>query len=242
MITSQMKRGMVTNSFLSRDEWEREIEKNFPEYELTDCGLLVFRFRPTHRILSFWINGGFFDTCPELPGNTVCEIPMRTGDLNLQSAVNGWMEAGFACEFTRKRMISSEDNGAENPCIRNAEPGDINTAEKLLHDNFSALTGCLPDREELIRDISCGGVLLYDDIGLLHHKTAKNKTELRHLCVSEAARGQGIGEKLVLAYHSRTVGIRRQVWVRQDYTSAVKVYEKCGYSDDGMISHVLISR
>jgi GNAT superfamily N-acetyltransferase len=139
-------------------------------------------------------------------------------------------------------MISSEDNGAEEPCIRKAEPDDIDTAEKLLAENFSSLTGCLPDREELIRDISCGGVLLYGDIGLLHHKTAKNKTELRHLCVSESARGQGIGEKLVLAYHSLTDGMRRNVWVREDFTPAKNIYEKCGYTADGMISHVLVSR
>ena len=96
--------------------------------------------------------------------------------------------------------------------------------------------------KELLADISCGGVLLYGDIGLLHHKTSKNKTELRHLCVSEAARGQGIGEKLVLAYHSHTAGIKRHVWVRSDYSPAVRIYEKCGYEADGMISHVLMCR
>jgi len=241
MITAQMKRGMVTNAFLSREDWEREIRHGV-EFLLTEHGLLVFRNRSSHRVMSFWVNDGFFDECPGLSNNTVCEIPMRTGDARTEAAVDGWIRAGFAFEFIRQRMASSSGGGEWDSSIRKAEIGDLETAEKLLRDNFSALTGCLPGRDELSHDISAGGVLLYGDTGLLHHRTAKNKSELRHLCVAESARGQGIGEKLVLGYHSLTLGMKRNVWVREDFAPAKKIYEKCGYAADGMISRVLIRR
>ncbi|MBR3997833.1 MAG: GNAT family N-acetyltransferase, partial [Clostridia bacterium] len=93
-----------------------------------------------------------------------------------------------------------------------------------------------------MRDIEAGGILLYGEKGLLHHRSEGKKTELRHLCVTESARGQGIGEKLVRAYHSLTDGMRRLVWVREDYAPAVRTYEKCGYAPDGMISRVLVCR
>ena len=241
MITSQMKRGMVTNAFLSRTDWEREIEKYTPEFQLTEGGLLVYRTRPTHRILSFWINEGFFDSCPTLPENTVCEIPMRASDERSKTAVDGWLGAGIDFGFTRQRMASG-DGGTIDDTIRKAEKGDFDLCEGLMRENFSPVTGCLPDREELRADFENGGVLLFGDCGLLHHKTTEKKTELRHLCVSHAARGQGIGEKLVRGYHAVTDGMKRQVWVRTDYASAVRIYEKCGYAADGMISHVLMSR
>lgn len=241
MITAQMKRGMVTNAFLSREDWEREIRLG-AEFLLTEQGLLVFRNRSLHRVMSFWINDGFFDACPDLPGDTVCEIPMRIGDARTEAAADGWIRAGFEAEFTRQRMASLSDSGVWDSCIRKAEICDLETAEKLLRENFSVLTGCLPGRDELCCDISAGGVLLYGDVGLLHCKTAKNKSELRHLCVAESARGQGIGEKLVLGYHALTEGMRRTVWVREDFAPAKKIYEKCGYAADGMISRVLIRR
>ena len=241
LITSQMKRGMVTNAFLSRHDWEREIEKNAPEFQLTEQGLLVYRNRPTHRILSFWVSEGFFGSCPTLPGNTVCEIPMRASDVRTQSAVDGWIGAGFELEFTRQRMASAESGNCDGS-IRTAVTEDLDLCERLMRENFSRVTGCLPEREELMADIEKGGVLLRGDCGLLHHRTGEKKTELRHLCVAESARGQGIGEKLVRAYHALTEGMKRQVWVRADYASAVRTYEKCGYSADGMISHVLIRR
>ena len=100
--------------------------------------------------------------------------------------------------------------------------------------------------DELADDIISGRVILYEHdgnaVGLLHHKTLKSKTEIRHLCVNRSYRGRGIGEKLVRAYHAHTTGMTRRVWVRQDYLSAVETYKKCGYTADGMISHVLIYR
>ena len=246
LITVQFSRGMVTNAFLPKAQWEAEIAAGTLEYITADNGLLVFRKREGHRILSFWINSGFFGSVPAIPGQTAAEIAHREKDTALAEAIQNWIDAGFERLFIRQRMVCTAENGAENEHIRTACIEDAGTVRQLLNDSFSPLTGCLPTERQLLGDIEAGGVLLYERdrqaLGLLHCTADQKRTELRHLCVTEDARGQGIGDCLVKAYHSRTQGLTRQVWVRADYLPAKKIYENNGYTPDGMTADVLLYR
>lgn len=247
MIMKQFRRGMVTNSFLAREEYEREISGGRLYCIEAENGLLLLRRRETHAILSFWLNDGAVPDKAVLPGNTVLEIPHRERDTALLEMTEKWKTRGFELEFCRQRMIFSDSAECyENDSIRAAEHGEEQLVKELLCESFSPLTGCIPTGEALSEDIKNGGVLLYvadgEAFGLLHFTKEKKKTELRHLCVSEKSRGHGIAKSLVCRYNALTNGLTRQVWVRCDNAPAVKIYETCGYRTDGMTSDVLILR
>jgi ribosomal protein S18 acetylase RimI-like enzyme len=78
-------------------------------------------------------------------------------------------------------------------------------------------------------------------VGLLHYTRTKNGTELRHLAVEKDHQGRGIAAELVRHYLSITNG-SSTVWVRVDNAPAVSVYKKFGYTEDGMMSDVLITK
>lgn len=246
MITKQFRRGMTTNAFLSKDEWEAEIARGTLGYDASDNYLLVYRMRDTHNIMNFWLNGIFSDAVPEIPADTVLEIARRERDTALADVTQVWIRAGFALLFTRQRMACADTDGADDEHVRLAEPDEYKAVQAMLCGNFSPLTGCLPTEEVLRDDISSGGVLVYVSdstvLGLLHFTADQKRTELRHLCVSETVRGQGIGDKLVKAYKSRTPDRTRHVWVRADYAPAVKIYENNGFARDGMTSSVLVKK
>lgn len=245
LIMKQFRRGMLTNSFLSRKEYESEIANGTLEFHEYENGLLIFRKRSEHVILNFWLNDRSLPGNIDFKPNTVLEIAHRERDIELVKIVEKWNEIGFVQEFRRQRMTFGESfESSADPCISFAEKSDFEAVKFLLEDNFSSVTGCIPTDDTLNEDIKNGNILLYsknnDKLGLLHYTKEKNKTELRHLCVSESARGQGIGKRLVHQYNSQTNDMLRHVWVRSDNFPAVKLYESCGYHADGMYSDVLI--
>lgn len=67
--------------------------------------------------------------------------------------------------------------------------------QAFLQSNFSPLTGCLPNREELDRDLRQGRVLTLEEggaiTGLLHFSLVGNTGEIRHLAVRSDLRGTG---------------------------------------------------
>lgn len=245
-ITRHFRRGVLTNAFLSRSDWENEIAHGTLACCETESALLAFRLRETHRILQFWLHDGFFEQPPEIPQNTTLEILHRESDTALANLATQWQNLGFAPCFTRQRMVSTADSTATCVPVREALPAEWQDVQTMLRENFSPLTGCLPDEESLQSDIASGGVLAYvaDStlLGVLHYTADKRRTELRHLCVTQNARGQGVGDALVKAYLARTNGLTRHVWVRRDYAPAVKIYTNNGFTNDGMTSTVLLKR
>lgn len=247
MIMRQFRRGMVTNSFLSKEEYESEIAHGTLVYQEFENGLFIHRMRESHAILNFWLNDGFAWENLRFSPNTVLEIPHRERDTGLIKAVEMWKNVGFSSEFLRERMVCSDfcDNFAETD-IKYAKPDEFETVKALLYENFSPLTGCLPTDGVIMRNIEEGEILLYkinhNPLGLLHFTKDSKRTELRHLCVKKASRGQGIGRELVYEFNRITNGMTRHIWVRNDNLPALMLYKNCGYRADGMTSDVLIRR
>ncbi len=73
-------------------------------------------------------------------------------------------------------------------------------------------------------------------VGLLHYDVDGDSSELRHLIVSPAHRGRGAAGKLVTTYleHCARCGLRSYLWMRVGNDTALHVYERCGYTYDGV--------
>ena len=119
----------------------------------------------------------------------------------------------------------------------------LGTVQAFLQSNFSPLTGCLPNREELDRDLRQGRVLTLEEggaiTGLLHFSLVGNTGEIRHLAVRSDLRGTGRTRPLLDGYLRAIGGVKSVVWTRSDDLAAQTAYQRRGFVPDGRRSVVL---
>ncbi len=240
-VTRAFGRECVTNFFLDRHTVENEIEAG-TLYSIEENGsVFFFRKRDGFSIMNFYLTSVDADL-PVFHEDTVCEIPFRERDEKIKAAVVHFIAHGFDNLFTRVRLTKSSD--AAEHCdghISTATFNETAAALDLIKKAFDSRTGCIPTAAAFERDVLDGHVLVYRDvgiIGLVHWNEDGRTSDIRHVAVDERYRGQGIASALVETYSTQKSG-RYRVWAREDYTSARRVYEKNGYTPDGMKSAVL---
>lgn len=245
LVNAHFGREYATNYFLSRDEAEKYIANGDMLFTEQNGSLFIIRRKGEFSTMYYSVKVGevldlsFLDSCPW--DSTVVETAFREKDVSLKAADEALINGGAVREFFRKRMAmkTSEESITDTLPEKIHYAEDVKYVYDLMHSSFSPLTGCLPTMEETDEAVKAGEILCHDDGGILHFKKAKASYELRHLCVDERARGQGIGASLVEAYNG-IVPKKSVVWVREGYTPAEKIYENNGYTADGMRSSVLI--
>ncbi len=245
LVNAHFGREYATNYFLSRDEAEKYIANGDMLFTEQNGSLFIVRRKGEFSTMYYsvkigdGINLSFLDLCPWCC--TVVETAFREKDIGLKSADEALINGGAVREFFRKRMArkSPEDSITDTLSEKIHYAEDIKYVYDLMYSSFSPLTGCLPTESETSEAVKEREILCHESGGILHFKKAKASYELRHLCVDECARGQGIGASLVKAYNG-IVPKKSVVWVREGYTPAEKIYENNGYTADGMRSSVLI--
>jgi len=242
-----IRRGILTNNFISGERRSDCISANSLSYRCEGENLFLLEDREDFSRLYFDLADTdllpAFDTA-EKP--VVTEIVLRPGDEKTLAALQVFSRAGFQRILTRERMqrgadsIKGDRRGAV-PAVR----ADIEAVGTLLRRNFDALTGCLLNAQELLREIDAGMIykLSVDDriAGLLHFSSDKKGVEIRHLAVCEQQRGKGIASRLLRRCLMEYGGGAR-LWVSKDNDAAKAFYQKHGFSADGWESYVMIKK
>ena len=85
LLSAQLRRGVVTNCFLSAEDYQRELPRGLYYEEREGC-LLLLRQRPGHLILNFYLQPGgtFFPAGRKKP--VVTELSCRAKDADAMSA------------------------------------------------------------------------------------------------------------------------------------------------------------
>lgn len=180
-----------------------------------------------------------------LDRSTALELPFRSGDTRFPQLArdlegSGWAEALRRVRLSRRPGPRPSAQGAASPLLRPAdEISDPASLLRLLRCCFSPLTGCLPEQAELQADLAAGRVLALPG-GLIRWREKGRSSEIRHLAVAPAQRGQGLAKALVGAYLDRAGDRLCRVWTAGDNLPARRVYEGFGYAPDGWESIVLI--
>lgn len=249
LLSAQLRRGVVTNCALSAEDWRREIEGGGLYARDWEGGLLLLRRRCGHVLLYFYLQAG-----ADLPedlvweGPTVLEIAARPRDEGLLKSVELWRKRGFQLLFRRERLAlpgNTQVPAGSGPLVaRMAKAADVAGLWTLLRDSFDPLTGCLPTREELERDVEAGNMVCLDVpeggvAGLLHITPGRGATQLRHLAVDRRYRRLGGAKEMLACYLERTGFAKSLVWVRTDNEPGRSFYIKNGYVPDGWGSAVL---
>ena len=235
LLGAQLRRGVVTNSFLTAADCDREAKTGLYVYE-ADGELLVFRDRGTHYILNFFLQQGARPTLPDVSKPVVTELAYRPKDADAMLTAAAYFRAiGFEEVLRRTRRTRSGASAG-------VAAGEAAVMD-FLKQEFSTFTGCLPTEDALREALAAGQILCAQDergiCGLLHFAPGRAASELRHLAVRADCRRQGIANALFDAYMSVTGGQKSLVWARIGNEAAERFYETHDYRPDGWNSVVL---
>ena len=81
LLSAQLRRGVVTNCFLSAEDYQRELPRGLYYEEREGC-LLLLRQRPGHLILNFYLQPGGTFFLPDVKKPVVTEL-MEAFDVEL---------------------------------------------------------------------------------------------------------------------------------------------------------------
>ena len=241
LLSAQLRRGVVTNCFLSPADYQREIDAGL-FYEEGDGFLLLQRQRAGYRLLNFYLHPGAKLRLPETDCPLVTELACREKDRDaMRRAQDALCALGFTeafCRLRRTRAAIPVQNTAETPAEASFE-----AVRAFLLEQFDPLTGCIPPDDALRAAVEAGEMLCLTDeagiTGLLHYAPGRAACEIRHLAVRADCRGQGLAQKLLGMLRARTGGQTCTVWARQGNTPAERFYEKNDFRPDGWTSVVL---
>ena len=225
LLSAQLRRGVVTNCFLSAEDYQRELPRGLYYEEREGC-LLLLRQRPGHLVLNFYLQPGGTFFLPDVKRPVVTELSCRAKDADAMSA---------AAEQLRP--------AAEAADTVEAADASFDAVRAFLLAQFAPLTGCIPPDDALRAAVEAGEMLCLTDAagitGLLHYAPGRAACEIRHLAVRADCRGQGLAQKLLGMLRARTGGQKCTVWARQGNTPAERFYEKNDFRPDGWTSVVL---
>lgn len=244
-LSAQLKRGVVTNNFLSRTGYDREIEAGLLVHETAGC-LQLLRRRRGYYVLNFYLQQGFAPELPPVALPVVLELVWRPKDATAVAAAAAQFETlGFVRQFARRRFQREPGTGSPQAQVRFAAAEETPAVLALLERSFDPFGGCIPNPEMLEREIVDRSVLcIYDGggiAGLLHFQRGRAASEIRHLAVRADCRGQGLASRLLEAYLGETRGQKSQVWARRGNIPAERLYETYQFRPDGWESAVLLA-
>lgn len=247
LTASFLRRGVMTNCFVSASEFEQYIQNGSLFYHVEDEALIILLRLQSHDRLYYYIKEGGSPPDLKLTRPTVMEIVRR--DEHQARASLLWQSVGFNIAVHRVRMecinLAETLAGDNGVYIASKEQGEEIMA--MLHSGFDSLTGCIPDMDELAASIARKEFLCIEEngemLGLLQYKNDKATSEILHLFVKAEGRGRGLADRLVNYYKSQLTGLgkRLRVWVNEDNMRARAFYEKNGYCRDGLKSDVLLA-
>ena len=146
LLSAQLRRGVVTNCFLSAEDYQRELPRGLYYEEREGC-LLLLRQRPGHLILNFYLQPGGMFFLPDVKKPVVTELSCRAKDADAMSAAAEQLRGlGFAECFRRLRRTRPAAEAAE---AVEAADASFDAVRAFLLAQFDPLTGCIPPDDAL---------------------------------------------------------------------------------------------
>lgn len=245
LLSAQLKRGVVTNAFLSESEWRSAIETGLMVSE-SDSSLLLLRQKEGFSQLYFYLHPPFDAISLEGAGTLVTEFVIRPRDDGKEQPVLDVLEAaGLKQVLQRVRLVRKAGMPVEPSIVpvRLAKAQDLSAAVSIFGRYLDRYISCLPTADKLAQDIEDGLVLVADvdgEIGsLLQFSISRTSGELLHLATLPECRGRGLADALIRAQLSLQNFAVSRVWTGKYNTAALNLYYKYDYHLDGWRSVVL---
>jgi len=255
LISSYMKKGVLTNNFIMQDKYMEYISSGSLYYENTGKLLVFFADHKNHWRIYYHIRE--LDTDIELPKDKplVFELVYRNEIEVLRNQLDFWAQRGFEPYIHRLRMNGYTENmnyiqSNSTVRVKYADSNQAGEIQQLISDAFDRYLGCVPTVAELEEYIKKNEVLAAVDEngrlqGILHIGSRNSVNFIWHLLVLPEARGKGVAKRLLTHFfdsisNSKSINAKIQLWVKKDNMSARGLYESAGFKYDGWESLGLV--
>jgi GNAT superfamily N-acetyltransferase len=147
--------------------------------------------------------------------------------------------------LSRMGEVAFQDEGDIPAGCDSAVYADLPAVSQLLRRHFDLYTDQLPCREELGEAADAGWLRVSRHQGevdgfLWYEKTGATSV-IKYWCTDSAARGRGVGGRLMRDYFQLTRGCARHLlWVRENNQLALSCYSHYGYQPDGVQDQILM--
>lgn len=241
LISMHLKRGVFTNCFISKEEYEEEIKNETLFYHAYDGGLLIFRKMDGYYKMNFYIVNPEIDLDINFNDIVVTEIVCKP-EFDCCKIIELFNKNGMSLKLKRVRLSNENNNiNIESSNVEKANLKDYEKIIKLLRENFDKYIGCIPSEQNLKLDIAKGNFYCYEGneeiLGILH---IDNKANIKHLAVDGNYRGKGIAKMLLSKYLQDVGNCKKYVWTGENNEAAKNTYFSMGYKLDGYVSYVLM--
>lgn len=208
----------------------------------TESNAFLYAKEPVCYRMYYYLND--FEEPISLPDvDTVVEVLFR-GNLGIPREEvdflkgNGFKENLVRDQYTAVYKNINKKPSPEGITVRYADNiEEVERACELFNESFDKFSGDMIPSEDYRRLYEERDILIANSdkdefLGAGHFSIKGKISELRHLAVNEEARGKGVGSAILNAYisQSHNMGIGRfSLWVQQQNTIAVSMYEKAGF-------------
>lgn len=243
LLTTYNQMGVVTNFYMLKDEYSKHIHAQGLFFHLDGQNLYIYLSKQGFVKLFYFINDlNRSYSLDNISQSLVLEIVYRGEKQYPQKHIEFWKSCGFEmhlsrdCYFLKNKEFTSElvDSDIRIECAK--FENELLYAKKLMEENLDQYTGDQLTMEEI--QYFANENLLYiayegeQPCGMLQAAFKNGVFWLGHIVVDANYRGKGIAK--VLVEHYLNQGIKRncnqfQLWVIQDNTPAVQLYQKFGF-------------
>jgi GNAT superfamily N-acetyltransferase len=237
------RKGTITNNYLLTDAYQEYIKRGSIYVAAGPSNAAILIKKEGFYRLYYYLND-FGEALRPLPKEpVVLEIIYRGEAKKPIDEMKYWERCGFRKHLTRDNMVASYNQltlpAADNQHVKISYAGSENEVlfvKDQMNSSLDKYTGDQMSTEELKEAARSRNILIAssegESAGFLRFYTKNNVVWLGHIVVAPEFRGKGIANELVRAYILDNVNesnTRYQLWVLQENTGAVKLYQKFGF-------------
>lgn len=232
-----------TNNYLLSDAYHHFIAEKKIYCILTNSNACIIHKKDGFLQIYYYVNN--FSELFTFPNEKplVMEILYRGESQKPHLILEYWKSCGFKQHLIRDTMILSYSNAIlphgidEKITIKFAESDEeIVYTQKTIEGTFDKYTGDILSFDEVSLLVNKHNVVCayYDNVlcGILQFEHRNNQVYLGHIAVSSEFRGKGIANALVRSYivdNASHPNTKYNLWVIQDNSAAVSLYQKFGF-------------
>ena len=229
LVLKYFKRGVITNNFLTAEDYKSEIAEDRLFYDCGEEYLCIYVKRDGFYQLYFHALSEDV-LFPEIKEKIVCDISGYEGKI--------LKENGFCGLIERVRLEKVAE--AEGESFEKATMEDAEEIYELMNNCFDKFTGYVPNLTQIKSECERGLFYKIEKenkiAGILRSGKSGKVSQIKHLCVSDDFRGEGIGKRLCAEFLKEKSKVI--VWTGKENILALNLYKSLGFTEDKVTSTV----